>query len=161
MDSATRPKGSVTLPHLGPVTDALARNIRKRGVQVHIRPTNTIRSRLVHPKDKLDKLDQAGVVYKIECKECDDTYVGESARQLKDRFNEHHRSSSPVGQHLKERRHSIDNDSIAVIHREEGWFKRGVAESIHVRRERPTLNLGRERHTLPPIYNELMSQSHH
>ena len=76
---------------------------------------------------------------------------------MKDRFKEHHRSSSPVGQHLTERRHSIDDDSIAVIHREEGWFRRGVAEAIHLRREAPTLNLGRERHTLPPIYREVLS----
>ena len=40
--------------------------------------------------------------------------------------------------------------------REPDWFKRGVAEAIHIQRESPTLNRGRERHTLPSIYQELL-----
>ena len=34
-------------------------------------------------------------------------------------------------------------------------------EAIHVLREVPTLNLGMEHHTLPPIYSDLLSPSHH
>ena len=32
---------------------------------------NTIRSCLVHPKDKVTKDEQAGVVYQIQCSDCD------------------------------------------------------------------------------------------
>ena len=85
----------------------------------------------------------------------------ETGRKSTDRCKEHRRSSSPVGRHMVERRHSVDEDSIAVVHRDEGWFWRGVAEAIHVQRETPTLILRRERHTLPPIYSELLSPSHH
>ena len=69
-------KGSVTFPYVGPVTDAVARNIRQAGVAVHIRPYNTMRGRLVHPKDKLALLDQSGGVYQISCNNCPSTYVG-------------------------------------------------------------------------------------
>ena len=152
----TRTKGSVLLPYVGPVTEAIARNIRKAGVTVHIKPFNTIRERLVHPKDKLDRLDQAGVVYKISCNDCDATYVGETERKLNTRFKEHHRSSSPVGQHMEDRRHSVDEESVSVLHRESDWYRRGVAEAIYVQQESPCLNRGRERHTLPAIYKELL-----
>ena len=152
----TRTKGSVLLPYVGPVTEAIARNIRKAGVTTHIRPFNTIRERLVHPKDKLDRLDQAGVVYKIACNDCDATYVGETERKLNTRFKEHHRSSSPVGQHMEHRRHSVDEESVSVLHRESDWYRRGVAEAIYVQQESPCLNRGRERHILPAIYKELL-----
>ena len=152
----TRTKGSVLLPYVGPVTEAIARNIRKAGVTTHIRPFNTIRERLVHPKDKLDRLDQAGVVYKIACNDCEATYVGETERKLNTRFKEHHRSSSPVGQHVEQRRHSIDEESVSVLHRESDWYRRGVAEAIHIQQESPCLNRGRERHILPAIYKELL-----
>ena len=154
--SDTRKKGSVSLPYVGPVTEAIARNFRQAGVTTHIKPCNTIRGRLVRPKDKLDRLDQAGVVYKIACQDCTATYVGETERKLNTRFKEHHRSSSPVGLHMEQRRHSIDNESVSVLHKEADWYKRGVAEAIHIFRESPDLNRGRERHTLPKIYQELM-----
>ena len=145
-------KGSVSLPYVGPVSEAVARYIRKAGVQVHLRPTNTIRAKLVHPKDKVDRLDQAGVVYKIKCNDCPDVYVGETERQLNTRYKEHHRSSSPVGLHMEQRRHSMDEGSVSVLHREVDWFRRGVAEAVQIHREAPTLNRRRERHILPAIY---------
>ena len=154
-----RTKGSISLPYVGPMTEAIARNIRRAGVTTHIRPFNTIRGRLVHPKDKLDRLDQAGVVYRIACNDCDATYVGETERKLNTRFKEHHRSSSPVGQHMEDRRHSVDETSVSVLHKESDWYRRGVAEAIFVQQESPSLNRGRERHILPAIYNELLPSS--
>ena len=74
--------------------------------------------------------------------------------------NKEHHCSSPVGHHMEYRRHSIDEDSISVLTQEADWFRRGVAEAIHIQREAPTLNQGRERHTLPPIYQELLLATH-
>ena len=158
--ASTVHKGSISLPYVGPVTEAIARNIRKTGVQVHLKPTNTIRSRLVHPKDKLGKLEQAGVVYKISCNDCTSTYVGETERRLRARVNEHHRDSSPVGHHASFNNHHIDDNSVSVLHKESDWFKRGVAEAIHIAKEGPNLNRGRERHSLPPIYQTVLSCDH-
>ena len=79
----TRTKGSVLLPLVGSVTKAIARDIRMAGVTTHIRPFNTITERLVHPKDKLDRLDQPKVVYKILFNDYDATYyVDETKRKL-------------------------------------------------------------------------------
>ena len=158
--ASTVHKGSISLPYVGPVTEAIARNIRKTGVQVHLKPTNTIRSRLVHPKDKLGKLEQAGVVYKISCNDCTSTYVGETERRLRARVNEHHQDSSPVGHHASFNNHHIDDNSVSVLHKESDWFKRGVAEAIHIAKEGPNLNRGRERHSLPPIYQTVLSCDH-
>ena len=151
-----RPRGSITLPYVGPMTQAVARNIRKTGVMVHTKPCNTIRERLVHPKDKLPTLDQAGVVYKINCDTCDASYVGETERKLSARFKEHHRSSSPVGQHMEYNQHKVTDSNVSVLHKESDWFRRGVAEAIHIDQHSPVLNRGRERHTLPKIYQQIL-----
>ena len=98
----------------------------------------------------INRLDQAGVMYKIACNDCDATYVGETERKLNTRFKEHHRSSSPVGQHMEHRRHSVDEGSVSVLHRETDWYRRGVAEAIYVQQESPCLNI------LPAIYKELL-----
>ena len=54
------------LPCVRHVTDAICRIIRKAGVGVLIKPYNTVRRKLIHPKDKVSKLDKAGVVYQID-----------------------------------------------------------------------------------------------
>ena len=123
---------------------------------MHLRPANTIRSHLVHPKDKVDKLDKCGVVYHVQCDDCSADYVGETARALTNRLKEHKKTTSHVGQHLKEHKHQFLPDKVAVLHQEASWFKRGVAEALYIAQKAPTLNHDRGRHTLPVIYREIM-----
>ena len=151
-------KGHVTLPYVGHITDALARTIRKAGVAVHLKPYNTIRSHLVHPKDKVTKEDKSGVIYQIKCGDCPASYVGETGRQLKERVVEHRKKkSSPVGEHLAQTSHTFSQEEVSVLHHESEWFKRGVAEAIHINRETPSLNRDSGRHNLPAIYREIIT----
>ena len=55
-------------------------------------------------------------------------------------------------------KHSISDDSVSILHKESDWFRRGVAEAIHIQEQAPVLNRGRERHTLPRIYQEILPQ---
>ena len=60
---------------------------------------------------------------------------------------------------MEQRRHSIDEDSVAVLHREADWFRRGVAEVVQIQREAPTLNRGRERHILQELLPQRMPRA--
>ena len=154
-------RGYITLPYVGPVSQAVARTIRKAGVAVHLRPYNTIRGSLVHPKDKLDKKDKAGLVYHIKCADCSATYVGETERKLGKRMTEHHKPSSPIGHHLEWNRHTFSDKEVSILHQESDWFRRGVAEAIHIHQEAPILNRDRGRHTLPAIYRDILPTCDH
>ncbi len=57
---------------------------------------------------------------------------------------------------MAQRSHSFSSDDVSVVHQEPSWFKRGVAESMHITLEDPSLNQDRGRHTLPAIYGELL-----
>ena len=107
-------------------------------------------------KDKINKEENSGVVYYIQCEDCNASYVGETERRLQKRVTEHHRSSSPVGQHLAEMKHTFSDENVKILHKESNWFRRGVAESIHITEEEPELNRDRGRHTLPAIYREII-----
>ncbi len=127
-------------------------------INTYVKPQNTIRSLLVAPKDKANKLDKCGVVYQVAWKDCTSTYVGESARPLKTRLNEHSRPSSPVGEHSANFRHDINWEGVRVLDREDNWFRRGVKESIHIRRTGSALNKDEGRHHLPRSYDRLLSR---
>ena len=150
-------RGHVTIPYVRGVTEAVSRKIRQTGVSVHSKPCNTIRSKLVAPKDKTDKLDQSGVIYKIDCGDCDKgVYIGETERSLKKRITEHKRESSPVATHMATNNHRFSPNNITVLDRENRWFQRGVKEAIYIAASKPTLNRDRGRHVLPAAYSSLV-----
>ncbi len=90
----------------------LSRNIRKASVSVYVKPTNTIRSMLVAPKDKPKKCDQSCVVYGIKCNDCSSNYVCETERQLRKCLQEHKKASSPVGAHMNKEGHSFTEENV-------------------------------------------------
>ena len=150
------PKGHITLPYIAGVTESIARKIRKSGVMVHSKPTNTLHSQLVAPKDKLDKMDKCGAVYRIQCNKCPDHYIGETARPLRKRAAEHKRESSPVGAHMHSKRHCFGEQNIEVLDQDSRWLQRGIREAIHIAANKPTLNRDQGRHLLPSAYNSLI-----
>ena len=47
-----------------------------------MKPHQTVRRMLVHPKDKLEVRDMADVVYQIPYKDCLKIYIGETGRRF-------------------------------------------------------------------------------
>ena len=52
--------------------------------------------------------------------------------------------------------HIVSEASISILHKDSDWFRRGVAEAIRIEQHSPNLNRGRERHTLPKIYEGIL-----
>ena len=72
----------------GNVSEAVARIMRKHNVPVAMKPYKTLKTVLVHPKDKQEK-DLTECVYKVPCANCDKTYIGETGRKFGVRLQEH------------------------------------------------------------------------
>ena len=79
-----------------------------------MKPQQTIRQLLVRPKDRDKPEDKTGVVYRIDCEECEASYIGQTGRQLKERIKEHRRATekgnileSGVAEHVASTGHSI------------------------------------------------------
>ncbi|XP_072021602.1 uncharacterized protein [Amphiura filiformis] len=153
------PKGHITLPYVQGVSEAINRTIRQAGMTVHSKPANIIRSMLVSPKDKPQKLERTGSIYQIKCGDCPSTYVGQSERALSKRISEHKRESSPVGAHMKSHKHSFDPKEVHILDTEQRWYQRGVKESIYIATNNPDPNQDRGRHRLPKTYGRLL-ESH-
>ena len=71
---------------------------------------------LVKSKDHVSKENVLGPVYKIKCEECEATYIGETERSLKSRFNVHQRPSSTISEvakyiHMEQPEHTVELDN--------------------------------------------------
>jgi hypothetical protein len=71
------------------ISENAARILKKGGVSLAHKPSNTLRMNLTRVKDKRDVTETAGVVYSIPCQNCDKKYVGETGRLLGTRIAEH------------------------------------------------------------------------
>lgn len=71
------------------ITQPLAKKFRKYGVDlVFSSRSSQLKSRLGSTKDKINKLNRAGV-YKISCPHCNKIYIGQTKRTLEIRLKEH------------------------------------------------------------------------
>ena len=145
---------------LTPVHRSSIQNIfRKRGIQVHHTPRNTIRRKLVHPKDK-ETIDQKnGIIYCIKCKGCDQIYIGETGRNFKERFKEHLKNPSPVYSHHENTGHGLPTlDECIVLGREGAPLKRNIKEAIHIKAKNPALNRNIGQYELSSIWLSLIQK---
>jgi hypothetical protein len=148
------------------LAEPLKRIFATEGIPVYFKPRNTIRQLLVSPKDKTDKGDTCGPLYKIQCEgskreKCDKTYIGETERTLRARFAEHRRpstSTSEVSNHIHRDcpGHKVDIANVKILSRDSRWYERGVREAIHIRKDKSSLNRDGGRHQLSHIWDRLI-----
>ena len=77
------PRSCVTVPYIQGVSEVVTRILLDINVQVHMKPYRTLRRILSHPKDRIPDDDKSSIMYKINCRDCDASYVGETGRALK------------------------------------------------------------------------------
>lgn len=76
------------------------------------------------------------IIYKICCKDCNATYVGQTKRQLKTRVNEHIKNIkqsnlSVISQHIINYNHTIDRDNIKILDHECNFYKKNIKNNFY------------------------------
>ena len=96
-------------------------------------------------------------VYRIPCKDCDKSYVGQTLRTLDRRIKEHHRSvitgdcdSSALAEHAWTSYHQI---AWTILHQHQRWFQRCILQSWYIHQVPNLLN--RDSGNLPQPYRQL------
>ena len=158
----TTPKTSpplIGLPYIRGLSEELQRVFSEHGVNIYHKPSNTLRSHLVRPKDKQEKKDKCGIVYQVPCGSCDDFYVGETARSLGKRFEEHAATDreSAVLEHVKKSGHSVSFEDVRVLASEPRFHQRKVREALEIFKRRPSLNRDQGYEVAPVLLNLLPS----
>ena len=99
-------------------------------------------------KDALPSNLKKNVVYKIVCKDCDASYVGQTGRRLKTRTAEHRNninwnntSHSVITEHRIKCNHEFDWESVKILDSERYLGRRLVSEMLHIQMQNNSLNL--------------------
>ena len=100
------------------LSEQLQRVFWSHGIPSYHKSFDTLRSSLVNPKDKSKKEKQCGVVHSVKCSDCDQKYIGETARMLGTRFQEHTDGKHPnsaIVEHASSTSHRNTLDDMKIM----------------------------------------------
>jgi len=116
-------------------------------------------------KDRLPVGYKKGVVYKLSCKDCDSTYVGQTKRKLQTRVTEHKNdikkktgNLSVISEHRLEKNHDFDWENPVVLDTEKFYYRRLISEMINIKIQNNTLNLQSDTELLDQSYVEILKK---
>jgi len=88
---------------------------------------------------------QTNVMYKLSCKDCRATYIGQTCRTLKTRTTEitftEIRLHSVIIEHRLNFSHDFDWNNVEILDKEKYLTRRLISEMIHIKRQNNGLNL--------------------
>ena len=106
--------GFVVLSYVQGLSEKIGRILKQQEVKVAYKPQQTINSLFLCPKELDDSGHQkSGIVYKINCTQCNFVYYGQTERSLKTRIAEHKKAvasfdqNSKVASHVHQFSHNI------------------------------------------------------
>ncbi|GAA55914.1 hypothetical protein CLF_109359 [Clonorchis sinensis] len=111
----------ITLPYIKNTAEMTARLLRQHNITVAYKPANTLRKTLSRPKGKLDPMTRNNVIYRIQCKDCDKRYIGQTGRKLSTRIHEHklaterHDQFSLISVHKDQEGHEFDWSGVHIL----------------------------------------------
>ena len=138
--------------------------VRDLNVRMSYTGINKLRSLIRVQKDKLPKNQKNNVVYKISCKDCDASYVGQTGRLLKTRVKEHR---SHINRNTTQRsvitdhrltNHEFDWDNVEILDTEPYLNKRLVSEMLFIRRQENGLNRQEDTECLNQAYISIIER---
>ncbi|EZA49027.1 hypothetical protein X777_12835, partial [Ooceraea biroi] len=107
------------------------------------------------------------VVYKIDCTACHACYIGQTKRHLKTRIkehmsdiNKHPDNLSVVSQHRIVNSHEFSWNNVNILHKEDHFKKREIAEMIFIKQSSDAINSQRYTNNLPSIYDNILTKAH-
>ena len=140
-ESVNEKRSYASVPYIKGISERLQRAFKSHEVTLVHKPVNSLRSQLVHVKDKTENFKKCGTVYHIHCEQCDKDYVSKTSRSLATRVKENlSRNSSAVHEHCKLTGHSVDSTKTKVLATESNTFKRRIRDAIEIRLRNPSLN---------------------
>ena len=150
----------ISVPYFPGLSESFKKIFKYTPVQVCFKGVNTLKSMLMHPKDKVPNDQKKDLVYHWECKAdgCKSSYIGETSRALGERVKEHSKSTtSAILKHCKDFHHPLPSiNDFNIVDKDPSQVTREAKEAIHIRRLDPSLNRNIGKMSIPHCFDNLL-----
>ena len=157
-NNKTTYRSHITVPYNEGLSETMKIIGKRYGIHVHFKNGKTLKDELVAPKDKDPMTNKSGITYRFKCDrlECDEEYIGETARTFGDRFKEHLKAPSPIYDHSNTSGLTTNINNFSIVGREEQNLSRLIKESMFIRVNNPSLNKNIGKYHLPHVWDEVL-----
>jgi hypothetical protein len=153
------------IPYIESISDKVASAIKRPDTLVGYRCIKKLNNFIKVQKDRNDCPKNSNVIYKLNCNDCDATYVGQTKRQLGTRLKEHKNNikldsakHSVVTEHILNEQHTFDWDNTKIMDHEKNYHKRLISEMIHIKEQKNGLNLNKDTELLDSSYFDILKE---
>ena len=152
---------TIVVPYIQGTWEKFKKDCKCKGIQVHLKGTNALRTLLVKPKDKDPKLHKISIIYHFKCPHinCPEAYIGESGRALQERIKEHLKAPSSIHHHSSSTGHPLSPECFNILHRETQGPSRNSKEAIFIYVNDPSLNRNLRKYQLPHIWDNILQDT--
>ena len=95
------------------------------------------------------------IIYQYKCSglDCDEKYIGESAKTFKERLNEYSKTSLLIYGHQPTTDHTMTLHNFKIMGRKGQYFARTIKEFIYIRVNNPILNRNKGKYNMSHIWD--------
>ena len=162
-NSGSKRTPSIPLPYVEGVSENIKRSLKNANLNVVYSLPKKLNTLIKRGKDKLSNDVRTNLVYKIDCNDCDATYIGQTKRHLCTRVKEHfnniklHVSNhSVISKHKCEFDHEFNWTAPAILHNEKHIKKREIAEMFFIKKHGNAINLQKDTENFTNIYDKIL-----
>jgi len=129
-----------TIPYVPHISESFKNLTKDLDVKISYFSLNKMRNYIKTHKDVRPKTTHSNVVYKINCNNCDASYVGQTSRQLHTRMSEHKKhirrnttSRSVITDHRLDLNHDFNWNDVEILDNEPYLNKRLISEMLFIK----------------------------
>lgn len=152
------------VPYASSVSKKLFPVLKKHNFKLVYSCKNKLAKFIKTGKDMLDLMSESCVIYKINCKDCNASYVRQTKRQLRTRLKKHRsdinkRSGSPsiISTHRINFQHDFEWNNVEILNRKCSYDKNLVSEMIHIKKQSFGINKQRDTESFPDLYIPILN----
>jgi len=135
------------IPYLCGISETIASLFKNSDYTIGFRCLNKLDKTIRAQKDHTELLQKNNIVYKINCGNCEASYVGQTKRQLKTRIKEHCNNikldkskHSVITEHRIDFNHNFNWENIKILDTESNYNKRLISEMLHIKEQKKGIN---------------------
>ena len=157
----------VSFPYIKGLSEYIKKILFVHNIQATFKPTNSLSFLFSKLKDRDPLLNQNNLVYKIDCLNCDGTYIGQTKQYLKSRIYEHEYSirtknseCTMLANHSTNLKHNFDFSNPKILDKEHNLEKRLILEMIEILNNKNSINKRSDMDCFSNVYKKFLEKNH-
>lgn len=158
------PKTYISLKYTPKLSESIANILKPLNINLAHKPYKNNNRFFTQTKQKINHFNKTHTIYRIDCKDCNGTYIGQSQQYLKKRLYAHEYSvktknayATALAQHNLETGHNFDFTNVKILDTETNYRKRLFKEMFNIKKDKNAINYREDINSLSIVYNNLIS----